>query len=115
MKEENLANVLFASIIIGGSTLHKYLNVMEDMEKKRADQVSKNLLRLLKCELGFDEIYAKWLAENLHRLNSSSVKLLESLDSESYQYLRVSTISTFDYDKQLGLFKSRARNIFNGF
>ena len=30
MKEENLAKVIFASIIIGGNTLNKYLNVMED-------------------------------------------------------------------------------------
>ena len=30
MKEDELARVLFASIIIGGGTLHKYLKVMED-------------------------------------------------------------------------------------
>ncbi len=30
MKEDDLARVLFASIIIGGGTLHKYLRVMED-------------------------------------------------------------------------------------
>ena len=69
---------------------------------------------LLKHELGFDELFSKWLAENLHGLKEASVKLLESLDSESYQYVRLSTIAHFDYDKQLGLFKSRARNIFMG-
>ena len=30
LKEDDLARVIFASIVIGGGTLRKYLNVMDD-------------------------------------------------------------------------------------
>ena len=68
-------------------------------DKKRTDPVHKKLKDLLKYELQLDDLYAKWLSENLHRLNDSSVNLLKGLDPDSYQYVRVSTISSFDYAK----------------
>ena len=77
----------------------KFLDVLVGEEKKRTDPVHKKLKDLLKNELQFDDLYAKWLSENLHRLNDSSVNLLEGLDPDSYQYVRVSTISSFDYAK----------------
>ena len=77
----------------------KYLNVLVGEEKKRTDPIHKKLKELLRYELHFDDLYAKWLSENLHRLNDSSAKLLEGLDPDSYQYVRVSTISSFDYVK----------------
>ena len=47
--------------------------------------------------LEFDEIFARWLAYNLHRLNEESVSLLEDLDRESYIYVKMSIVSQFDY------------------
>jgi len=79
--------------------LLKYLDALVGEEKKRLDLIHKKLKDLLRYELHFDDLYSKWLSENLHRLNDSSVKLLEGLDPDSYQYVRVSTISSFDYTK----------------
>ena len=91
------------------------MTVLNDFEEKRAEAVSKKLKNLLKDELGFDDIFSKWLSKNLCRLKESSVKLLEDLDKESYMYIRISTVTQFDFDKERGLFKSRARNIYAGF
>ena len=115
LKEEDAARVLFAAIVLGGATLSHYLKAMEGIEKKKFDATAKKLRELLRYELYFDELYSKWLSENLHRLKESSVALLEPLEPDSYQYVRVSTIAQFDYEKQLVLFKSRARNIYSGF
>ena len=115
LKEEDAARVLFAAIVLGGATLSHYLKAMEGIERKKLDGTARKLRELLRYWLDFDELYAKWLSENLHRLKESSVALLEPLEPDSYQYVRVSTIAQFDYEKQLGLFKSRARNIYSGF
>jgi len=114
LNEFDLARVLFASIIIGAGTLHKYLNVLVGEDKKRTDIIHRKLKDLLRYDLGLHDLYAKWLSENFHRLNDSSVNLLASLDKDSYQYVRVSTICSFDYAKQLALFKFRAKNIYGG-
>ena len=62
-----------------------------------------------------DEVFAKWLASNIKRLNELSLHLLESLDPCSYHLIRLSTVSQFDYDSQLKLFKSLAWTVFQGF
>ena len=72
----------------------------------------KILRDLLRNELDFNDIYATWLPCNLHRLNDNSVKLLESLDPESYHYVRLSTVCQFDVERQIKLFETRARNIY---
>ena len=84
MKDIDLAKLIFAAIVIGGSTLRKYLNVLEGVEEKRSTAIHRKLKDFLRYELYFDDLYAKWLSENLHRLNDSSVKLLESLDRDDY-------------------------------
>jgi hypothetical protein len=43
------------------------------------------------------------------------VRLLETLNPNDYQFVRLSIISQFGYEKQLSLFKSRAKLIFLGF
>lgn len=76
--------MLFAAIVLGGSTLTLYLNTMGDVSEKKPEKTSKELKKLLKELLQFDEVYSKWLSENLHRLTNSSVKLLEDLSPDSY-------------------------------
>ena len=115
LKEAELAKLLFAAIVNGGDTLHKYLKVLVSEDKKRTEIIHKQLKDSLMYELHFNDLYSKWLSENLHRLNESSVKLLATLDPDSYHNVRVSTITTFDYDKQLALFKMRVKNIYKGF
>ena len=102
--EDNLARVIFAAILLGGSTLTKFLNVVKDSDQNKNSTVIKKLRYLLQRELNFDEVYASWLSNNLHRLKDSSVKLLEDLDPESYKYVRLSTVTQFDYEKQLRFF-----------
>lgn len=77
--------------------------------------MSKKLRELLENLLDFDEIFSKWLSKNLSRLKESSVKLLEHLDPESYKYIRVSTIVSFNFETELNIFKSRTRTIYDGF
>ena len=115
LKEAELVKVIFAAIVIGGETLHKYLKVLVSEDKKRTEIIHKQLKDSLMYELHFNDLYSKWLSENLHRLNQSSVNLLETLDPDSYHNVRVSTITTFAYDKQLALFKMRVKNIYKGF
>ena len=115
LKEDDLTKVLFAAIVIGGDTLHMYLKALVGEDNKRAASIHKQLKDLLRYELHFNDLYAKWLSENLHRLNNSSIRLLETLDPDSYHDVRVSTITAFDYDKQLALFKMRVKNIYKGF
>ena len=43
------------------------------------------------------------------------MRLLESLDPDSYPLIRLSTVSQFDYNTQLKIFKSRAWAVFQGF
>ena len=68
----------------------------------------------MKENIGFDGVYARWLSENLHRLKEASVKLLTDLDKESYKFVRLSTVTQFDFEKKLKLFRSRANNIYRG-
>ena len=112
IQEENLARVIFAAILLGGSTLIKFLNVVKEIDQNKSGTVTRKLKKLLHCELKFDEVYASWLSTNLHRLKESSVKLLEDLDPDSYKYVRLSTVTQFEYEKQIRSFQSRARNIF---
>ena len=88
---------------------------MADIDKPKQDKTKKELKELIHDLLNFDELYSYWLASNLHRLKESSLKLLETLDPESYQYVYLSIVSRFDLEKEMGLFKSRARTIFKGF
>ena len=62
LKEDDLARVLFIAIVIGGDTLHKYLKVLVSEDKKRTDSIHKQLKDLLRYELHFDDLYAKWLS-----------------------------------------------------
>ena len=115
LKEEDLARVLFAAIALGGPTLTCFKKATQDVSSTRKKNVCVKLEKLLWKYIGFNEIFAKWLSENLHRLTEASVKLLDSLDNESYMYVRMATVSEFAYVKKMETFKSRARVIFKGF
>ena len=95
-----------------------FLGFIKKLDTKKQENVSKRLRELLHSKvygLGFDEIFAKWLAYNLHRLNDNSVSLLEHLDPESYVFIRMSTVSQLDYNSELKVFKSRANLVFKAF
>ena len=118
LTEVDLARVLFAAIALGGSTLALYRDCLGNVEAKKQEAVQKKLRELLHERvygLGFDDVFAKWLASSLQRLNELSVRLLESLDPGSYPLIRLSTVSQFNYDTQLRIFKSRAAVMFQGF
>jgi mRNA-degrading endonuclease RelE of RelBE toxin-antitoxin system len=54
------------------------VRVLDDFKVEIKKTVQKELDTLLKTlPLKFDEVYSKWLSENLHRLNPTSVKLLD--------------------------------------
>ena len=106
MNELTAARVLYAAIILGGSTLDLYKDFTVNLSDKKKEAIHKNLKILLRAKcygLGFEDIYAKWLAENLYRLNELSIELIEGLDStsSSYHNMKLSTIAQFDYGKEL--------------
>ena len=73
-----------------------YHGCMKELDSKKEENVAKKLRELLHSKvygLGLDEIFAKWLAYNLHRLNENSVRLLEDLNPLSYSFIRISTVS----------------------
>ena len=43
MQEDNLARVIFAAIIIGGSTLTKFINVVKEIDQNKTSTVTKKL------------------------------------------------------------------------
>ena len=102
MNEDTLAKVIFAAIIIGGKTLEAYKDVLINFTDSKTQSIRKKLKPLLQAEyygINFEEIFAGWLSGNMHRLNEISIRILESLDSTSYQIVRLSTVAQFDYDK----------------
>ena len=118
MKDVVTAKVLFAAILLGGKTLLVYRDCLLNMAESKQDPICKKLKNLLEVKyygVGFDDIFAKWLSCNLHRLNDLSVRLLESLDPKSYHFLRMSIVSKFDFKTELKLFKTRAWCVFDGF
>ena len=79
-----------------------YRDCLNELDKTKSENARKKLAELLRCKvygLGFDEVYAKWLSLNIHRLNEISVRLLESLDPTSEILVKMSIVSKFDYDK----------------
>ena len=88
-----------------------YVNVYEDLDKDNKGLVQGLLKGHMIGGLGFESTFATWLTENLFRLNDTAIKLLASLDKEDHMYVRLAIVSTFDYEKQLPLFKSRARTL----
>ena len=113
--EEEATRIIFAAISLGRSTLTKYLKALQGLEAKKKSSIEKKLERLLREDLGFDEVYSCWLSRNLHQLNEASVKLLDDLDPQFYNFVRTSTVVSFDYSSQLSLFKSYAKLIFKAF
>ena len=92
-----------------------FTDALQDPEIKKRGSVEDELKRLLIHELELDEIFASWLSCNLHRLNKESVKFLETLEPDTYYFVRTSTVAQFNFETQLKHFKSRARAIFKGF
>ena len=87
---------------------------MQDFDPSKSGIIARGLKSHLRQELEFPEIFATWLSLNLHRLKESSVKLLYDLDPESYPYVRLSTVTEFDYESLLIRFKGRAKCIYSG-
>ena len=58
IQEENLARGIFAAILLGGSTLTKFINVVKEIDHTKTSAVTKKLRELLNLELNFDEVYA---------------------------------------------------------
>ena len=48
LNEVQIANILFAAISLGGSTLKKYQDCLDEFEKKAQDDISKKLKDLLR-------------------------------------------------------------------
>ena len=71
----------------------KYLTALENFEPRDRRTISAKLSELLKKWSDFDEDYATWLSENLHRLNDQSVKLLAELGAKSFDHVRFSTVT----------------------
>ena len=113
--ENEQASIVFAAILLGDRTLSLFTDALQDPEIKKRGSVEDELKRLLIHELGLDEIFASWLSCNLHRLNKESVKFLETLEPDTYYFVRTSTVAQFNFETQLKHFKSRARTIFKGF
>ena len=91
--EEEQARIVFAAILLGGKTLTLFTNALQDPEIKKRGLVEEELKRLLNFELELDEIFASWLSCNLHRLNKESVKFLETLEPDTYYFVRTSTVA----------------------
>ena len=71
-------HILYAAILLGGQTLSKFVGVLDDFKVEHKKKVQSEILTLLKgSPLKFNEVYSKWLSENLHRLTPTSVKLLD--------------------------------------
>jgi hypothetical protein len=53
---------------------------------------------MLKNLAGYNDIYAKWLSQNLHCLNETSVMLLDKFSIKSEREVRLSLVTHFDYN-----------------
>ena len=80
MLEVELARLLFAALALGGTTLSKYLKWNNGFTEKKTEEVCKKLRELLGAKyygLGLEPLYARWLSKSYHRLNETSVIILE--------------------------------------
>ena len=58
LSEEEATRIIFAAISLGGSTLTQYLKALQGFEAKKKSSIEKKLERLLREDLGFDEVYS---------------------------------------------------------
>ena len=78
--------------------MRPFLKTIQGLGTKRGFAVEGQLAIYIQQELDFGSSYAGWLAKNLHRLNDSSLKLLETLDKDHHAFVRLSIVATFDYE-----------------
>ena len=101
---EEAAKVLFAAILLGDQTLKKHLKSIESFEKDKLDETSQMLADFLNLYAGFDEVYAKFLSENLSLMNESSVRFISTKMKDSEAHVRFSFATHFQSDKDYSRF-----------
>ena len=80
------------AFLLGQSTATKFFKVMVGLPSKDAAKFRDHLKRCFKVILKLNDLFADWLASNLHHLNDTSAGLLETLDNTSLDALRCSTV-----------------------
>ena len=93
----NTAKILFAAVLLGGSTLDRLTKYSKNLEGETVRAISRKLYDLLKRVDGWDEALSKFVAHNLYRFRSWTVKLMAESAVPSLEALRYSLITTFDY------------------
>ena len=90
--EDNPARVLFAALILGGRTLLSLKDGIKELPDKQKLAISVKFQELLQHWLNYDQNYSKWLSENLHRLNNTSVSFVEKLKEKASLHVSFSTV-----------------------
>ena len=60
-----------------------------------------------------DDMFAEWLANNLHNLTETSAELLESIDAANLDAVRCSTVCQINSPSELRIFKFIVKSIEN--
>ena len=84
--------VVTYAFLLGNGTLAKYFKSIEALPASMRARFREQLKRALATFLKLDEVFASWLAENLHYLNDTSVELLDALDPSALMAVRCSTV-----------------------
>ena len=103
-KAEEAATVLFAAILLGGQSLRKHLKSIDSFEQDKLDQTKSLLADFLNQYAGFDEVYAKFLSENLSSMNESSVRFISAKMKDSEAHVRFSFATHFQVEKDYSRF-----------
>jgi hypothetical protein len=103
---DEIASVLYACCLLGGSTLKVYKDTTKGLPTAQATLVEKLIEKSLTNYAGFDERYAKWLPRNLHRLQSNSYQFVQEYGKDAADLVRYSLVAKFDYSTELRKFKA---------
>jgi len=78
---------------------------MEGLTKQKTTEFRDYLKDYFKAMLKINEIFATWLSQNLNHLNDTSAALLETLDNESLDAVRCSTVCQLNSATEMKIFK----------
>ena len=90
--EDNPARVIFAALTLGGGTLLHLKDTIKEFSDKQKLATNLKLQELLQRWLNYDQNYSKWLSENLHRLNKTSILYIEKLKEKASLHVSFSIV-----------------------
>jgi hypothetical protein len=105
MELERGVQVVTYAFLLGKETLGKFLKSVEALPAVSRMKFREQLKKYLATFLKLDEVFASWLAENLHHLNDTSVELLGAPDNSTLMAVRCSTVCLVTSAPEMRYFK----------